>query len=205
MQLFMTKSSKPSKIIFSAETEELIKDVVLRAEKFKAEAISIISEYQLPPVVKKPNNLIENIFLRFHSIVCELNKRHENKPTLSIDNEYDVQDLLRALLKIHFDDVRTEEDTPSYAGGCGRIDILLKQEKIGIEVKMMRDTLTDRILGEQLVKAIARYKHHPDCKFLYCFIYDPRHILVNPTAMKRDLTRIHDGLPVSVFIKPERS
>ena len=204
MLQFMTKSSKLSKIIFSANTEELIKDIVLRAEKFRIEANSIISEYQLPQVIERPNQLIENIFLRFHSIVCELNKRYEKRPTFPINDEYDVQDLLRVLLKTIFNDVRTEEDTPSYAGGCGRIDILLKQEKIAIEVKMMRESLNDRTLGEQLLKAIARYKHHPDCEFLYCFVYDPKMMLGNATAIKQDLTREHDGLPVKVFVVPER-
>ena len=205
MRLFMTKSSKPSKTIFSAETEEIIKDVILRAEKFKAEAYSILSKYQLPLVVEKPNQLIENIFLKFHSIVGEINKRHENRSTFPIDDEYDVQDLLRVLLKTHFDDVRTEEETPSYAGASGRIDILLKQEKIGIEVKMTRKGLRDKTLGEQLIKAIVRYQHHPDCQFLYCFVYDPKMRLRNPAGLERDLTKRHDGLPVKVFIVPKRA
>jgi len=200
----MTKSSKPLKRIFSAETEEIIKDVIVRAEKFKAEAYSILSKYQLPPVVERPNQLIENIFLRFHSIVGEINKRHENRSTFPIDDEYDVQDLLRVLLKNHFDDVRTEEETPSYAGASGRIDILLKREKIGIEVKMTRKGLRDKTLGEQLIKAIVRYQHHPDCEFLYCFVYDPEMKLANPTGLERDLTKRHDGLPVKVLIIPKR-
>lgn len=205
MRLSMTKSSKPLKKIFSAETEEPIKDLIVRAEKFRAEAHSILSEYQLPLVMKKPNQAIENIFLRFHSIVGEINRRHENRLTFPIENEYDVQDLLRVLLKTHFDDVRTEEETPSYAGASGRIDILLKQEKIGIEVKMTRKGLRDKTLGEQLIKAIVRYQHHPDCEFLYCFVYDPKMRLRNPTGLERDLTKKHDGLPVKVFIVPKRA
>lgn len=204
MRLSMTKSSRHSKITFSAETEEIIKSILVRAEKFKAEAFSILSEYKLPSIVERPNQLVENIFSRFHSIVGEINKRHENRPALPIEDEYDVQDLLRVLLKTHFDDVRTEEETPSYAGASGRIDILLKQEKIGIEAKMIRKGLGDKKLGEQLFKAIIRYQHHPDCEFLYCFVYDPEMKLRNPTGIERDLTKRHDGLPVQVFIVPKR-
>lgn len=205
MRLSMTKSSKLSKRTFSAETEEIVKDVVFRARKFKAEASEILSKYLPPPAVERPNQLIRNIFLRFHSVVGEINKRHENRPTFPIEDEYDVQDLLRVLLKLHFDDVRTEEETPSYAGASGRIDILLKQERIGIEAKMTREKLSDKILGEQLIKAIARYRVHPHCGFLYCFVYDPEMRLKNPVGLKKDLTKGHDGFPVEVFIIPKRA
>jgi REase_DpnII-MboI len=50
-------------------------------------------------------------------------------------DEYDVQDSLHALLKLHFDDVRREEWTPSYAGSQSRMDFLLKREKIVVETK----------------------------------------------------------------------
>ena len=55
-----------------------------------------------------------------------------------IKDEYDVQDLLNALLRLNFDDVRPEEYTPSYAGSSTRVDFLLKKEKIVIEVKKTR-------------------------------------------------------------------
>lgn len=205
MRKSMRTSSKPSKITFSAETEELIKGLIARAEKFKSEADRILSKYQPPTVVEEPNQLIENIFLKFHSIATEMKRRHEKRPTFPIDDEYDVQDLLRALLKIHFADVRREEETPSYAGASGRIDILLKQEKIGIEVKMTRKGLRDKTLGEQLIKAIARYQEHPHCEFLYCFVYDPEMRLSNPNGLEKDLTKKHDGFEVKVFIAPKRA
>ena len=42
--------------------------------------------------------------------------RHGGRNTLDVRDEYDVQDLLHALLKMFFKDVRSEEWTPSYAG-----------------------------------------------------------------------------------------
>ena len=39
---------------------------------------------------------------------------------------------------LYFDDIRAEEWTPSYAGKCARVDFLLKNEKIVIEVKKTR-------------------------------------------------------------------
>ena len=63
----MTKFSKPSKKIFSNEPEEIIKEIIVRVEKFKAEANNILSQYR--PVIEEANQLIENIFFRFHSVV----------------------------------------------------------------------------------------------------------------------------------------
>lgn len=204
MRLFMTKSSKRSKITFSAETEAIVRDFIVRAEKFKAEAYNILSKYQLPPVVEEANQIIENIFLKFHSAALEITRRYNNRDTLKIGDEYDVQDLLRGLLRLHFDDIKDEEWTPSYAGGSTRIDFLLRQEKIAIETKMIRKGLTTRKLGDDLIVDIAHYQKHPDCKTLYCLVYDPEEKLRNPRGLETDLTRRHENLDVKVFIVPRR-
>ncbi len=122
---------------------------------------------------------------------------------MEIEDEYDVQDLLCALLKLHFKDVRPEEWTPSYAGGSNRMDFLLKEEQIAIEVKMTRKSLIDKEIGDQLIIDIAKYKNHPNCKTLYCFIYDPDALIRNPKGLSSDLEMLGDGLTVRVFIRPE--
>lgn len=78
---------------------------------------------------------IDRICNRFSNVVYHLNDRYNGRDTIGIQDEYDVQDVLNALLRIHFNDVRPEEGTPSHAGSSSRIDFLLKDEKIGIEVK----------------------------------------------------------------------
>lgn len=113
------------------------------------------------------DSILTLTFNRFNLVANQLKRRHGNRATIKISDEYDVQDLLHALLKLHFDDVRAEEYVPSYAGGASRIDFLLKDEKIAIEVKMTRDNLKDKEIGEELVTDITRYKEHPDCKTLY--------------------------------------
>jgi hypothetical protein len=107
--------------------------------------IDEIQEYEIDgtDISEAPNYLalVEKICLRFHNAARQLRNRHANRSTLQVEDEYDVQDLLHALLKIHFDDIRPEEWTPSYAGGSSRVDFLLKQEKIVIEVKKTRPSL----------------------------------------------------------------
>ena len=121
---------------------------------------------------------------------------------MEITDEYDVQDLLNAILRLHFEDVRPEEWTPSYAGGNNRMDFLLKNEEISIEVKMTRNGLKDKELGEQLIIDIAKYKAHPNCKTLYCYVFDPDGHIRNPRGLENDLTKEHDGLDVKVYIRP---
>lgn len=107
----------------------------------------------------------------------QLRCRYDNRETLTIEDEYDVQDLLHALLLLYFDDVRAEEWTPSYAGKSVRMDFLLKNENVVIEVKKTRLGLADKELGDQLIIDVDRYKVHPDCKRLICFIYVRRGVL----------------------------
>jgi len=150
-----------------------------------------------------PQELVKVILDKFHIVATQLKNRHSAKPTLIVDDEYDVQDLLNALLYIHFEDIRKEEYTPSYAGGSTRIDFLLKREKILIEVKKTRDTLKDKEIGNQLIIDIAHYKSHPDCKHLICFVYDPHNLVVNPRGLEDDLNKnSSDDFVVEVFIKP---
>jgi len=71
--------------------------------------------------------LLNNLFEKFHNVVKQLRSRYNGRPTVDVEDEYDVQDLLHALLRLYFEDVRVEEWTPSYAGGSSRMDFLLKK------------------------------------------------------------------------------
>ena len=45
---------------------------------------------------------LELIFSKFHIVARQLRQRHDDRNTLIVENEYDVQDLLHAILKIFF-------------------------------------------------------------------------------------------------------
>lgn len=157
-----------------------------------------------PNLVKTDyDGLLTKLFERFHIVARQLRRRHDGRPTLEIHDEYDVQDLLHGLLRIDFDDVRPEEWTPSYAGASNRMDFLLKEDEIAIEVKMTRNGLKDKELGEQLIIDIAKYQSHPNCKCLYCFVYDPDGNVRNPRGLEKDLAELGRGFQVKVFIRPE--
>ena len=148
-------------------------------------------------------NMIENTFEKFHSCYRQVKDRHDKRPTIEIKDEYDVQDLIHVLLRLNFSDIRQEEYTPSYAGGSSRMDFLLKNIQTVIEVKMTRKNLKDKEIGEQLTLDIAKYSTHPDCKELYCFVYDPEGLIRNPKGLESDLSGNKNGLNVKVFIRPK--
>ena len=151
---------------------------------------------------KEPLAYIEKICSRFHFVARQLRDRYDNRQTLEVEDEYDVQDLLHGLLTLHFDDIRPEEWTPSYAGSSSRMDFLLKQEKIVIEVKKTRKGLGAKQVGEQLIVDIAKYQQHPDCSMLFCFVYDPEARIANPRGIENDLNKTYDELSVKVLITP---
>jgi hypothetical protein len=130
---------------------------------------------------------------RFPLFARQLLKRRENRFTIKIEDEYDVQDLLHALLKLNFDDVRREEYTPSFGGGPSRVDFLLKQEQIVVEAKMTRQGLGASQVFKELAVDVAKYRAHPDCKVLICLVYDPTAHVQNPVGLERDIGRLSDA------------
>jgi hypothetical protein len=145
-------------------------------------------------------DIVRNLCERFHLVVQHLRTRHAGREPLQIIDEYDVQDLFRALLQLHFDDIRPEEWTPSYAGSASRTDFLLKREQIFIEVKKTRNGLGDKELGSQLIADIHHYKTHPDCKLLFCFVYDPEKKIKNPRGLEDDIN-LDEGNHAHVLIR----
>jgi len=115
------------------------KEVLLFAIKEVESGRSIIRAPISAPGKDDPITMIENLLARFDKVAHQLRYRHADRPTLVINDEYDVQDLIYALLCVNFDDVRAEEFTPSYAGSSSRMDFLIKDRQIVIEVKKTRD------------------------------------------------------------------
>ncbi len=150
-----------------------------------------------------PLDKIKNICTKFHLVARQLRARYNDRDTLDVEDEYDVQDLLHALLRLEFDDIRAEEWIPSYAGKSARVDFLLKNEEIIIEVKKTRKGLTHKEVGDQLLIDIERYQSHPNCKYLVCFVYDPEGKIANPIGMENDLTKEINGVKIITIISPK--
>lgn len=113
---------------------------------------------------------IQRLCNRFHLILKKLGSRYNQRPTIDIKDEYDVQYFMHALLTLYFDDIRTEEWTPSYAGGSARMDFFIKENEIVIEVKKTHKGFGAKEVSDQLLIDIERYQSHQGCKKLICFV-----------------------------------
>jgi hypothetical protein len=164
---------------------------------------SIEEKWDAPRNTEAAAALVRVICERFPIVANALTERHDHRKTIKMTDEYDVQDLMGALLKLHFKDVRPEEWTPSYAGNASRMDFLLKTEQVVVEAKMTRKNLAQKEIVEELAIDILRYQSHTDCRTLICFVYDPTGKCNNPTALENDLTKKHGALQVIVSVQPK--
>jgi len=146
---------------------------------------------------------LDLICRKFHIFAHALESRHNMRTPLIINDEYDLQYLMYAILKLFFEDVRREEWTPSCAGRSARIDFLLRNESVVVELKKTRKGSNEGKIGEELIIDIAKYQEHPSCKVLYCFIYDPEGIIMNPTGLENDLSKKEGDFIVRTRIAPK--
>lgn len=147
-------------------------------------------------------DFVAQLCRRFPLMISELQNRYNGRAALDVKDEYDLQDLLRSVLQLHFDDVRAQEWNPSYGGVQSRSDLVLKQERIVVETKMTRKSLTQKELVHQLIQDKEQYRDHPDCGTLVFFVYDPEQRLTNPVAIEHDLSDSLSRPPVIVVVSP---
>lgn len=171
----------PSEIEYANEISNQVADAIKYA----------LTLSNLHPVPRTTMEKLLHIASALPKVAKQLTRRRQDKkvprPTININDEYDVQDLLHSLLLIEFSDIRNEEWTPSFAGASKRIDFLLHDEKIVIEVKKVRSNQTQSDVVNDLVVDITTYRSHPKADHLVCVVWDVTNILSNAVALKKDL------------------
>jgi hypothetical protein len=148
-------------------------------------------------------DLLEQMWRKFDQFVRELQKRHANRAAFTVTDEYDVQDLIHAILLLHFNVVIPEDAVPARAGNKSRLDFFLKRERVIIETKMTRKGLDQSAVHDELVADRDRYKAHPDCDVLVCLVYDPGRHFHNPAAFEHDLNSDQDSPRMRAFVCPQ--
>lgn len=129
-----------------------------------------------------------------------LHRPIRQRPGLDISDEYDVQRILHAVAALHFEEVQDEDPTPRMAGASSRLDFLLRRERIAIEAKMMRPSLSVRQLRHDLAEDILYFRAHPNAQAIFIFIYDPDRQVTNPRGFEADLYSDSDEFPVRVVV-----
>jgi hypothetical protein len=152
----------------------------------------------------RPEDHLMGLAERFHQVARQLRDRRAGRPPLIIQDEYDVQYLLHALLRVFYNDIRPEETAPSHAGAAARMDFFLPEIGTAVETKVARPSLSEKELGEQLIIDIEKFRKYSGFRKLLCLVYDPSDQISNPSELEADLSGPRDGVDVRVMIVPKR-
>ncbi len=144
------------------------------------------------PASPDPLAPLEGLLRRLPLVVRQLRWRQGDRPPYRVEDERDLEDLLRALLPLHFDDIRPESRTPRYAADT-RTDYLLAPERAALTVKYVRSSTDVARLAEQLKVDVAYYRGRPDCGVLVALVYDPEGVLYDPQGMEAAWSVREDG------------
>jgi hypothetical protein len=126
----------------------------------------------------------------FPTTVQLLGRRPRGRTGIAVQDEYDVQWLLHALLSPFIPDLVPEDPAPSLAGSSSRLDFTSNKAKLGIEVKYLRKQSDTSRMREELMVDERHYQEHPYVDTVVAFVYDPEnHVALSKrTAFERDLS-----------------
>jgi hypothetical protein len=146
-----------------------------------------------------PLTVLENLLRRLPLVIRQLRSRHGDRPPFRVEDEHDLADLLRALLPLHFDDVRLESRTPSYAADT-RTDLRLALERIALVVKRTSAMVREPQLTEQLAEDGEYHARECRCDTLVMFVADTEARLPEPHRLETAWSQPHDELEVRCII-----
>jgi hypothetical protein len=143
--------------------------------------------------------LLEALLRRLPLAIRQFRWRQLDKTPFRVEEERDLEDLLRALLPLHFDDVRLEGRTPRYST-CNRTDLFLVREQIALTVKIVRAGMRDAQLTEQLNEDVAYYRGRGGCRTLVMVVYDPEGLLPDWKTLEGVWSQADDCLDVRAVV-----
>jgi hypothetical protein len=130
---------------------------------------------QIKYINKEPVDLIRDILYNFTNAIQKIIKdRRKGHIDFKIEDEYDVQDILYVVLKSIFPNLKDEDPIPKVGGSSTKIDLILREESILIEVKMLKEKDQNEKSFIQELK--VDFESYHECKWLsklFCFVYDP--------------------------------
>lgn len=124
---------------------------------------------------KNADEVVRDVLNNFSNAIQKIiNGRRLNHPDFKIEDEYDVQDISYVILKSIFPNLREEDPIPKVGGKSTKIDLILREEKILIEVKMIKAKDSNETHFIEQLK--VDFESYHECKWLrklFCFVYDP--------------------------------
>lgn len=92
-----------------------------------------------------------------------------------------------------FVSVEYEDPVEKICGKSNRLDFVLKDHKIIIETKYVRDKAHGKLICEELGNDYLRYKQSPYGETIINYVYDPNKHIENHTLFKKQLNKVIDG------------
>jgi len=126
-------------------------------------------------IEKDAKTLVVEILNNFDEAVKKIiSERRKGHPSFTINDEYDVQDLLYLVLKSIFPKLKEEDPTPRVGIKSNKIDLIIREEGILIEIKMIKEgDSNEKQYVEELKNDIESYYECKWLKHLVCYVYDP--------------------------------
>lgn len=127
---------------------------------------------------------------RFSASAAVLANRQRERTPLTVEDEYDLQDVFHALSIPVVPDIVREDPVPKIAGKSSRLDFTSKALRLGIELKYVRNGSHAKEVREELLVDEATYQVHPYIDTVIGFVHDPGgHIpLAERAAFEADLS-----------------
>lgn len=146
-------------------------------------------------------NAVLTVANRYSEVLHRLAKRRTGRKALVPVDEYDDQYLIEGILALFFDDVRVEQYIPSYANSSTRIDFLLPEHGLGVELKHTRGSIKMPNLANELIVDKARYATYNGITHLIALVFDFDKRLRNPKGLERDLSQKRSDANITVTVR----
>jgi hypothetical protein len=147
-------------------------------------------------VAGDPMRLLEPLLRRLPRMIRQLRSRHGNRPSFQVRDAHDLEDLLRALLPLHFEEVRSEGRTPSYAADT-RTDLLLPAEAVAVIVKA---GVREAEIPAQWAEDVVYYRRRGGYRTLVGVVYDGEGLLTGPRELEAAWSQQQEDLTLRCII-----
>ena len=142
----------------------------------------------------------------FQECVRYLNTRRSTGAVLNLESEADVQDALFLMLRPWIHDLGPENPTDRISNRYSIKDFICHSARTVIEVKYVRDASHGKNISKEMHDDIEVYRHHPRCRTIIFFVYDPNSLIPDQGALRTQIEepRTYSGksLRCVLIVKP---
>ena len=123
----------------------------------------------------------------FQECVRYLNTRRSSGAVLNLNSEADVQDAVYLMLRPWVRDIVSESPTERHGNRYTIKDFITIQANTIIEIKYVRDAAHGRQISKEMHDDIETYRHHPSCRTIIFFVYDPDSLIPDQDTLRRQI------------------